>query len=357
MTGRTLTRGSTPTRTRAVAADAVSAGPAAAAGLEARGSLATLLPPLQTQPAAPLGPPPESPCEVVPKAGQGGGCNGRRQIAVVVLTQADRPTELARAIASVRAQQRVDPKLVLVVNGGPSPPTDPSDRLIVLPENVGIPGGRNIGAAAADAQLVMFLDDDAELLDPGLLAAVVERFEADPRLGAMSIRLIDEEGRTQRRHVPRLGVQSAERSGPVTYFVGAACVVRAATFRGVDGFDPRFFYAMEESDLSWRLLDAGWSIWYSADLKAFHPHTAPSRHHGYALLTARNRLWMAWRSLPAPVLASHVIIWTIAAVVRGAPLREVFAGYREAWADRPPRHPMRWRTVVRMTVLGRPPMV
>ena len=75
----------------------------------------------------------------------------------------------------------------------------------MLPENVGIPAGRNIGAAAADAGLVMFLDDDAELLDPGLLATVVDRFDADPGLGAMAIRLVDEDGRTQRRHVPAAG--------------------------------------------------------------------------------------------------------------------------------------------------------
>lgn len=301
---------------------------------------------------------PESADEVEAKAWEGSaGPDPKHEIAVVILTQGARPTELARAIASVRAQQHVDPHLVLVVNGAAPPQADRPYQLIVLPENVGIPGGRNIGAAAADARLIMFLDDDAELLDPGLLAAVVDRFEANPRLGAMSTHLIDEKGRTQQRHVPRLGLRSAERSGPVTHFIGGASIVRAAAFHGVDGFDPRFFYAMEESDLSWRLLDAGWSIWYSADLKVFHPRTAPSRHQGYALLTARNRLWMAWRSLPGLMLAGYLLTWTIAAVARGAPLREVLAGYREAWSARPSRQPIRWRTVIRMTLLGRPPIV
>ena len=291
------------------------------------------------------------------KASDGASREPTYEIAVVVLTQGTRAAELTRAVASVRAQERVDPELVLVVNGAAPPPVDRPDRLIVLPENMGIPAGRNVGAAAADARLIMFLDDDAEILDPGLLAAVVDRFRADPRLGAMSIRLVDEEGRTQRRHVPRLGSRSAERSGPVTHFIGAACVVRAATFYEVDGFDPRFFYSMEESDLSWRVLDAGWSIWYSADLKVFHPRTLPSRHHGYAVFTARNRLWMAWRSLPLPLLVGYAGIWVLAAVVRGAPLQDVVAGYREALSVRPERQPMRWRTVLRMTLLGRPPVV
>lgn len=295
--------------------------------------------------------------EVTAKAWDGTSPEPKYQIAVVLLTQGTRPTELARAIASVRAQEQVDPQLVLVVNGGDPPRIEGVDRLIVLPENVGIPAGRNIGAVAADARLLMFLDDDAELLDRGLLTAVVDRFTTNPRLGAMAIRVVDEKGITQQRHVPRLGVRSADRSGPVTYFVGGASVVRATTFYTVDGFDPRFFYAMEESDLSWRLLDAGWSIWYAADLKVFHPHTAPTRHPGYAVQTARNRLWMAWRSLPWPFLIGYVLTWTIAATLRGAPLREVLAGYREALSARPARQPIRWRTVVRMTLLGRPPLV
>ena len=318
-------------------------------------NVATLASP--RRPEAVLDPPRAFPGEVTEVAAADARSEPTHEIAVVVLTQASRPAELVRAIASIRAQRRVDPQIVLVVNGAAPPQLDPCDQLIVLPENLGIPGGRNVGAAAADAHLIMFLDDDAEILDPELLAEVVDRFKADPRLGAMSIRLVDEEGCTQRRHVPRLGRRSAARSGPVTHFIGAACIVRAEMFHELNGFDPRFFYAMEESDLSWRLLDAGWSIWYSADLKVFHPRTAPSRHEGYALLTARNRAWMAWRLLPAPVLAGYLTIWTIAAAARGAPVRDVLAGYRQAAAARPPRHPMRWRTVVKMTLLGRPPVV
>jgi GT2 family glycosyltransferase len=289
----------------------------------------------------------------------------RHELAVVVLTQCNRPEELRRALASVRAQHGVDLQLVLVVNGAQAedaarlvvPRLEEDDHFIVLPENAGIPGGRNIGAAAADAQVLMFLDDDAELLGPDVLAGVVSRFAADDGLGAMAIRLVDHEGLTQRRHVPRVGSRSFARSGEVTHFIGAACAVRAEAFRAVEGFEQRFFYAMEESDLSWRLMDAGWSLWYAADLTAFHPRTTPSRHPGHVLLTARNRFWAAWRSLPLLVALAYVSTWTVLAVVRGGAARQVLAGYRQAWASRPHRRPMRWRTVWRMTRLGRPPVL
>jgi GT2 family glycosyltransferase len=291
---------------------------------------------------------------------------GRHQLAVVVLTQANRPAELVRAIASVRAQRGVDLQLVLVLNGAAPrhlgghvdlPWMGPDDQLVVLPENVGIPGGRNIGAATANADLLLFLDDDAELLGPTVLATAVARFEADAELGAMAIRLVDEEGLTQRRHVPRVGARSALRSGPVTHFIGAACAVRADAFADLGGFDRQFFYAMEESDLSWRLLDAGWTIWYSADLTAFHPRTAPSRHPGHVVLTARNRMWASLRSLPVPVCIAYLLTWTVVAVLRGGSARQVVDGYRQAWQARPARRPMSWRTIARMTRLGRPPVL
>lgn len=312
------------------------------------------------QPARPAAPPLDvAPLDPRPLAGTG----LRHDVAVVVLTQANRPAELARAIASVRRQQGVDVQVVMVLNGtvgGPDaelPVLHEADQLVVLGENVGIPGGRNIGAAAADARVLLFLDDDAELLEPRLLATMLERFDADAGLGGMAMRLVDETGRSQRRHVPRVGARSAARSGEVTHFIGAACAVRTGTFRELGGFDRRFFYAMEESDLSWRLLDAGWSIWYSADLPAFHPRTAPSRHPGHVVLTARNRMWAALRSLPLPVCLAYVTTWTVLAVVRGGSVRQVLDGYRQAWQARPVRRPMRWRTVVRMTRLGRPPFL
>lgn len=280
----------------------------------------------------------------------------RPRLSVVVLTQCDRP-ELARALASVRTQRGVDPHVVLVVNGGQPPQTDLADQLIVLPENVGVPAGRNIGVAATDADVVVFLDDDAELQGDDHLASVLERFDENPDLGAMAMRIVDDTGRSQRRHVPRVGRRSARRSGPVTHFIGAACAVRTSAFDAVDGFDPRFFYAMEESDLAWRLMDRGWGIWYSADLTAFHPRTPPSRHSRYMWFLARNRFWMAWRSLPLALFLTHMLLWTIVCAVRCQPLRDVLTGYREAWATRPARRPLGWRTVLTMTRLGRPPFV
>jgi hypothetical protein len=57
------------------------------------------------------------------------------------------------------------------------------------------------------------------------------------------------------------------------------------------------------------------------------------------------------------VFAGYLLTWTSVAAARGEPLQEMLTGYREAWSARPARQPIHWRTVVKMTLLGRPPVV
>jgi GT2 family glycosyltransferase len=96
-------------------------------------------------------------------------------------------------------------------------------RGIELPENLGIPGARNAGIAATSGELVLVLDDDGWLPDDDVLDRVRRQFAADPRLGIVSLRIVDpESGTTQRRHVPRLGDSDPLRSSDVTIFQGGA---------------------------------------------------------------------------------------------------------------------------------------
>lgn len=294
--------------------------------------------------------------------------DNRGRVAVVILTQGDRPRPLLDAIRSVCAQRDVEVEVVVVWNGVPIESTDGdadtlrldgADHHVHLAVNVGIPAGRNAGAKASTAPLLFFLDDDAELLDESTLVTVAALFLSRPDLGAVSLKIVDERGETAQRHVPRWGRRSADRAGEVTSFLGGATAVRRAAFEDAGGYEDAFFYSLEETDLAWRLLDQGWTIWYAADLRLRHPRTSPARHSQAARRTARNRVWLVYRSLPLPLAVTYLLNWFVIAVVR-APrsIRSVAGGYREGWRTRiGPRQPLRWRTVWRLTCLGRPPIV
>ena len=69
-------------------------------------------------------------------------------------------------------------------------------RGLGLPENLGIPAGRNAGVPMVSGEFVFFLDDDAWLPDTTFLRTIAERFAADPLLGLVQPRVVDPSGAT-----------------------------------------------------------------------------------------------------------------------------------------------------------------
>lgn len=292
------------------------------------------------------------------------------RVGAVVLTMGNRPEELRALLDSVAGQDGDPVEVVVVGNGAPLPelPKPPGGlRTVELPENLGIPGGRNVGIEAfgpggTEVDVLLFLDDDGLLPATDTAELCRQAFAADPELGIISFRIADPDtGETQRRHVPRLRAADPLRSSPVTTFLGGANAVRTAVLAEVGGLPGEFFYAHEETDLAWRALDAGWGIDYRADMVLHHPTTAPSRHAVYHRMVARNRVWLARRRLPALLVPVYLATWLLLTLARRpsrAALRAWMGGFREGWATPcGPRRPMKWRTVWRMTRLGRPPVV
>jgi GT2 family glycosyltransferase len=264
-----------------------------------------------------------------------------------------RPELLERARASLGTH-----RTVVVVNGDVSGIDDAPEAAIRLTENVGVPAGRDIGAAATTSDIVGFLDDDAEFR--GNPDRVVDAFAADPRLGAVALRLVDEHGETARRHVPRLGGRGPTRSGDVALFLGGACALRRAAYDQVGGYFTELFYSHEEVELCWRLVDAGWRIRYLADVEVFHPRTPIERHPAGWELTGRNRVLIARRTLPWPVAAVHVMVWLLLGMWRapaGEGRRRYLAGWTDGWRAAVDRDPISWRGVWKLTRLGRPPIL
>lgn len=290
----------------------------------------------------------------------------RPSVACVFLTMGDRPEELERSIRSVQDQLGDPIEVIVVCNGVPAPklpdPMNGTVTVVELPDNAGIPGGRNAGIQASHSDLVMFLDDDGWLADQVIVERLRDRFVDDPRLGIVSLRIADpDSGLTQRRHVPRLEASDPERTSEVTTFLGGASMVRRQVFDEVGLLPEKFFYAHEETDLAWRALDAGWRIWYDAQCVLYHPATSPTRHPAYFRLNARNRVWLAKRNLPWPLAVTYLLTWIVVTHLRvrsraglAAWWSGFFDGLRSSAGE---RRPMHWSTAWRMTRLGRPPIV
>lgn len=291
----------------------------------------------------------------------------RPRVGVAVLTMGDRMPELRALLDSVAAQDEPAARIVVVGNGCALPGLPDGVVGVELAENLGVSGGRNVAwrrlREFGDVDVLVDLDDDGLLVDTDVVRRTADLYETRPgaRLGIVGFRIADEAGGTQRRHVPRLRAADPMRRGLVTTFLGGAHALSMEMLEQTGGWPDAFFFTHEETDLAWRALDAGWDILYEPQLVLQHPRTSPARHAVYHRMTARNRVWLARRHLPAPLVPLYLGVWTVLTVARtrsASGLRAWFGGFAEGLRTDPgPRRPMRWRTVARMTSLGRPPVV
>jgi GT2 family glycosyltransferase len=286
----------------------------------------------------------------------------RPTVGAVVLTMGTRPEEFPRAMESLLAQRGVDLEVVVVGNGWEPTGLPEGVRTVHLPANVGIPEGRNAGAAAVGGEVILFYDDDADLPTDDVVARLVDVLDRDPAVAAVQPRPVDPTGRpSPSRWVPRPGGRDPLRPGVVTWVWEGTFAIRRDVFDAVGGWPGHFFYGHEGIDLMWRVWDRGYVGWYAADVVVNHPATSPTRHDVYYRMNARNRVWVARRNLPWVLAVPHLLAWAVLTVVRVRSPRALaawFAGFREGMGPGAgERHPMSWGTVWRLTRAGRPPVI
>jgi len=290
------------------------------------------------------------------------------QLSFIVITY-DRRDDLYRCLESIFRQEGLPASYeVILINNGPHddlrlPPHDDRVRLRVerAPHNLGVCGGRNLGIRLAQGDVLVFIDDDAEWHSAEDVRRIMAYFAANPRCGGLCGRVLLPDGRLDERHLPypnKAYARALTAPTPAPYFLGTAHALRAAALERAEPYPERYFYAMEEIDLSLRLIDAGWEIVYLPEVAARH-YTSPQgrleeieRWQRHSLNKAR----MAWRLLPLPYPLTTTLIWCAATLVRtrqpGAALHVLRALWAERALLRQERRPIRPATVRRLRCIG-----
>lgn len=287
----------------------------------------------------------------------------RPRYGCIVLTQGKRPEDLRRALESLLAQTDADLDVLVVGNAWAPTGLPEGVRGVESETDDGIPAGRNFGVGHVSGDLLLFLDDDASLGQADALARVAEKFCADRRLGMVQLGVQPQEpgGKAAREWVPRLRVGRRTRSSDVTHVWEGAVVIRRELFDAVGGWPDAFRFVHEGVDLGWRVMDAGRRVHYAGDVTALHPPYHPARNDYDHYFGARNRVWLARRYLPRSMAIPFVATFAVRTVPRlGSPSkrRAALRGYRDGIRGPfPGRRPLRRATLLRMTRLGRPPVL
>ena len=284
------------------------------------------------------------------------------KLGVAILTMGNRPEALTELLASVASQTVPAARTVVVANGCRLPELPSWVETVELPDNLGVTGGRNAALEhLRDMDLVLDLDDDGLLVADDVFERIAALYVADPRLGDCRLPPRRRTGVTQRRHVPRLRAGDPMRGGYVAGFLGGAHVLSTKMLEEVGDWPSSFFFAHEETDMAWRAVNAGWRVSVRAEPSAPAPADVPARHAFFYQVNARNRVYLARRHLPAPLVPVYLGTWvalTLARTRTVAGLKAWRGGFAEGWRTPcGPRRPMRWHTVWALTRLGRPPVV
>ncbi|HCG55689.1 MULTISPECIES: glycosyltransferase [Brevibacterium] len=286
---------------------------------------------------------------------------------VVVLSQGRRLDDLNRGFESLLAQKGVDLDIVCVGNGWEPTGIPAGVKKLGLPENLGIPAGRNAGVPHVKGEFLFFLDDDAWLPDDTTLMRMAQLMRTKPKIGLVQPRVEEPDGpAAPKRWIPRLKKGEADHSSNVfSVWEGAVCLQRKA-FDECGGWPAPFWYAHEGIELAWRIWDAGYTVWYMGDIAVAHPVMDPRRHEEYFYMNARNRVWLARRNLPWPFNWAYVGSWTLMQCMKWAnkpqQLKPWFRGWRDGWrldpwGENENHKKLSGRGLLRMSRHGRPPIV
>jgi GT2 family glycosyltransferase len=247
----------------------------------------------------------------------------RASVVVVAYRTGDALTRLLDSLAGQEALREV----VVVDNGGGGPEIDDArarDAVRVLDAggNVGFAAGCNAGAAAAEGEVLVFLNPDT-VAAPGAVAQLARTLE-DPGIGiAMArLRLLDRPELLNSRglevHLSGLSwaggygepVESVDAVREVPAASGTAMAVRAETFRELGGFTYQLFMYQEDLLLGWKARLGGLRVVVDPAADVFHDYEY-GRNVAKHYLLERNRLVFVLSTysprllaLLAPVLVS-----------------------------------------------------
>lgn len=283
-------------------------------------------------------------------------------IDLVVITQGHHPEALRACIESAMAQSSVALNVICVGNGWPPTGLPEGVTTVFEPENLGVPGGRNVGAAYGDAPFIMFLDDDAQFATTDGLAKLIAYFNEHPRVGLVQPRIADPTtGYTEPRWIPRSVAGNPARPGNAFTIAEGVSIVRRDVFEDIGGWAEQFFYGHEGIELTWQVWDRGYRARYVPEVTVYHPAGAPLRNAEQIRMNARNRVWVAKRNLPTGIRHIYLTTWWLAMMLRLRTNSSSRAQWRRGWQEgqQSPhgrQRQIRWRTVARLALLGHPPI-
>lgn len=275
----------------------------------------------------------------------------------VVIVHWGNEAHLRRCVQALEGQTFRDFEVLIVENQVVSGSWFSSAQRLSPGQNLGFAGANNLGAAQAQGQWLVLLNNDA-FPAPDWLERLLEAAERHPTYHFFASRLLQArnpdrlDGAGDVYHVSGLawrryynlpaadfGHQTEEVFGPCA----AAAMYDRQAFLEVGGFDERFFAYHEDVDLAFRLRLAGYRCLYVPSAVVYHVGSASTGvqsdfavYHGH-----RNLVWTFLKNMPGNLLWRYLPLhWLMSGVYLAYYLSRrqghvFWQARRDAWRDLP----------------------
>ena len=215
----------------------------------------------------------------------------------IVLVNYNQPEYTAQCLDSIaEAPPQSSYELILVDNASADGSAGwleqhyPQVKLIRSPKNGGIAGGNNLGIRAAAGRYILLLNNDT-LVIPGTIDQTVQFLEAHSEAGGVGGNLLNEDGSFQSGYadfhtlwnvfliISKLGMlfnpvypshPRSQSQQAVDWMSTAFMTFRREALEAVGLVDEEYFIYSDETDLQYKLKQAGWKIYYLQDLETTH---------------------------------------------------------------------------------------
>ncbi len=192
-------------------------------------------------------------------------------------------------------------------------------RYYFSPENLGVAGGRNLAINRSNAPILIMLDDDAEMGNSDCLINLLEEIKREPLsrpAAILSFKVIYfSNHEMQVNALPHKDFRKYSKLSffPTYYYAGGAHAIKRACLEKTGLYPEDFFYGMEEYDLSYRLLNAGYGINYSDKVVMLHKESPEGRQPKKEKLAMMwlNKSKVAWKHLPMIYFYSTSFMWSL----------------------------------------------